>query len=612
MAFEVYMINKVKDMIFYNLKELIIFQLVFKVTSFLIFMPLFLNLFNIIMKVTGYNYLTLENITGFIVNPLVIILLIMLILFMMMFNFFDLSTIIVLLDASYQKKAVDIKEALGISLKKSLQVFKINNLPLAFMLLFLIPFLNIGIASGFVSSISVPEFVMDYINNNILFKIIFWLIFSGLLIILLRWLYAIHYYVLENNNFRQARAKSIKLNAKNRLLDLIKMIVVQLIIFLLYIIFLFLGIAIIYLIYLSLKKIVVVSSIFITIIGIFLGLSLVIVALLSTPISYACMSALFYQNKIKSGEKIKHIQFNKIKKITISTVRWRRFKTSLVLCSVLTGSVFTYGLVTGRYNFNIEYIKKQEITAHRGSSIKYPENTMLAFIGALNEQANWIELDVQQTKDDVLVVSHDNNLKRTTGKDINITDVNYDEIKEIDVGSYLNSNYPISYIPRLEDVIKWASSNNMKVNIELKPNGMENDLEEKVIALIKKYNFEDNCVVASGKYEVLEKVKEIDDDIKTAYVMSFFYGDIIKLDKVDVFSIEASSINNELVKKIHNNGKEIYAWTVNNSDSINKMLELNVDNIITDDVELAYRLLFKSRSSNLVFVYIKYVEKVFR
>lgn len=612
MAFEVYMINKVKDMIFYNLKELIIFQLVFKVTSFLIFMPLFLNLFNIIMKVTGYNYLTLENIIGFIINPLVIILLIMLILFMMMFNFFDLSTIIVLLDASYQKKAVDIKEALGISLKKSLQVFKINNLPLAFMLLFLIPFLNIGIASGFVSSISVPEFIMDYINNNILFKIIFWLIFSGLLIILLRWLYAIHYYVLENNNFRQARAKSIKLNAKNRLLDLIKMIVVQLIIFLLYIIFLFLGIAIIYLIYLSLKKIVVVSSIFITIIGIFLGLSLVIVALLSTPISYACMSALFYQNKIKSGEKIKHIQFNKIKKITISTVRWRRFKTSLVLCSVLTGSVFTYGLVTGRYNFNIEYIKKQEITAHRGSSIKYPENTMLAFVGALNEQANWIELDVQETKDDVLVVSHDNNLKRTTGKDINITDMNYDEIKEIDVGSYLNSNYPISYIPRLEDVIKWASSNNMKVNIELKPNGMENDLEEKVIALIKKYNFEDNCVVASGKYEVLEKVKEIDDDIKTAYVMSFFYGDIIKLDKVDVFSIEASSINNELVKKIHNNGKEIYAWTVNNSDSINKMLELNVDNIITDDVELAYRLLFKSRSSNLVFVYIKYVEKVFR
>lgn len=612
MAFEVYMINKVKDMIFYNLKELIIFQLVFKVTSFLIFMPLFLNLFNIIMKVTGYNYLTLENIIGFIINPLVIILLIMLILFMMMFNFFDLSTIIVLLDASYQKKAVDIKEALGISLKKSLQVFKINNLPLAFMLLFLIPFLNIGIASGFVSSISVPEFIMDYINNNILFKIIFWLIFSGLLIILLRWLYAIHYYVLENNNFRQVRAKSIKLNTKNRLLDLIKMIVVQLIIFLLYIIFLFLGIAIIYLIYLSLKKIVVVSSIFITIIGIFLGLSLVIVALLSTPISYACMSALFYQNKIKSGEKIKHIQFNKIKKITISTVRWRRFKTSLVLCSILTGSVFTYGLVTGRYNFNIEYIKKQEITAHRGSSIKYPENTMLAFVGALNEQANWIELDVQETKDDVLVVSHDNNLKRTTGKDIKITDMNYDEIKEIDVGSYLNSNYPISYIPRLEDVIKWASSNNMKVNIELKPNGMENDLEEKVIALIKKYNFEDNCVVASGKYEVLEKVKEIDDDIKTAYVMSFFYGDIIKLDKVDVFSIEASSINNELVKKIHNNGKEIYAWTVNNSDSINKMLELNVDNIITDDVELAYRLLFKSRSSNLVFVYIKYVEKVFR
>ena len=91
------MINKVKDMIFYNLKELIIFQLVFKVTSFLIFMPLFLNLFNIIMKITGYEYLTLENILSFISNPIVIIMVILLILFMLVYTFFDLSTIIVTL-----------------------------------------------------------------------------------------------------------------------------------------------------------------------------------------------------------------------------------------------------------------------------------------------------------------------------------------------------------------------------------------------------------------------------------------------------------------------------------------------------------------------------------
>ena len=76
------MINKIKNMLFYNFKELVTFQIVFKVTSFLIFAPLFLNFFNIIMKITGYEYLTFENLFNFVTNPLVILMLVLLILFM--------------------------------------------------------------------------------------------------------------------------------------------------------------------------------------------------------------------------------------------------------------------------------------------------------------------------------------------------------------------------------------------------------------------------------------------------------------------------------------------------------------------------------------------------
>ena len=119
-------------------------------------------------------------------------------------------------------------------------------------------------------------------------------------------------------------------------------------------------------------------------------------------------------------------------------------------------------------------------------------------------------------------------------------------------------------------------------------------------------------VLTSSKYNVLEEVKEIDNKITTGYIMSFAYGDILKLDKADNFSIETSSISKELVKNLHNNGKEVYAWTVNNKDSINKMLDLNVDNIITDDVDLARKLLFESKSSNLIFLYLKWIEEIFR
>lgn len=602
------MINKIKNMLFYNFKELVTFQTVFKVTSFLIFAPLFLNFFNIIMKITGYEYLTFENLFNFVTNPLVILMLVLLILFMMVYTFFDLSTIIIILDASYQKKKIDIKEVLTISVRKSVEVFKFKNIVLAFMILFLIPFLNIGIVSGFVSSIKIPEFIMDYINNNLLFMVIFWIGFGLLTILLLRWLYAVFYYVLENCDFKEARKRSINLSKHSRFRDLVKLVAIQGIVYALYIIFLLIGIALIYLFYKLLSKVMIIGSIFITIIGIFLALSLIIFAALSMPLSYAVISIMFYRHKEKNNENIKHINFNKRKKVVITTKKWQHFKVSLAIIAIAAGSVFTYGVATNKYNFNIEYIKNTEITAHRGDSLNYPENTLLAFTSALDKNADWVELDVQLTKDKQIVVSHDANLKRIAGIDKNIYDLTYDELQQIEI----SKNYPNVRIPLLSEVFKWGILNNISFNVELKPYDNETFLVEKTIELILKYHLEDRVILTSAKYSILEDVKATNNKISTAYIMSLAYGDISKLDKADNFSIEASSISKELVKKLHNQGKEVYAWTVNTRDSINKMLDLNVDNIITDDVDLARKLLFESKSSNLVFVYLKMIEEIFR
>lgn len=604
------MINKIKNMLIYNFKELVIFQIVFKITSFLIFAPLFLNIFNIIMKITGYEYLTFENMVGFILNPLVEFMLILLILFMMVYTFFDLSTAIIILDASYQEKKIDIKEVLTISTRKSLEVFKAKNIALAFMILFLIPFLNIGIASGFISSIKIPEFIMDYINNNLLFMFIFWLIFGLLTVILLRWLYAIHYYILENCDFKEARKRSINLIKGSRIKDLSKLIVVQGIVYGIYLIFLFIGIALIYFIYKLLQKIMIIGSVFITIIGIFLALSLIIFAALSMPLSYAVISIMFYRHKEKNQELIKHINFNKQRRVIITTKKWQHIKATLIVVVVITGSIFTYNVATNRYNFNIEYIKNTEITAHRGDSLNYPENTILAFDSAVNKNADWIELDVQLTKDKEIVVCHDANLKRVAGVDKNIYDLSYEELSQINIKN--NNDDTNVKIPLLGDVFRWGLFNNVSFNVELKPYDDDLTLVKKVIELVKKYYLEDRVTLSSNKYSILEEIKNVDDEVSTAYIMSLAYGDISKLDKADNFSIEASSINKDLVKKLHNDGKEVFAWTVNARDSINKMLDLNVDNIITDDVEYAKKLLFESKSSNLVFVYLKMIEEIFK
>ncbi len=112
-------------------------------------------------------------------------------------------------------------------------------------------------------------------------------------------------------------------------------------------------------------------------------------------------------------------------------------------------------------------------------------------------------------------------------------------------------------------------------------------------------------------YEVLERVKEYDKNIETVYVMSLAYGDIAPLEAADNFSIEATSVTKKLVKRIHKKGKKLYAWTVNTEENIRKMIELNVDNIITDDVTLSKEIIDSSKNTNLIDKYVRFVERIF-
>ena len=95
------------------------------------------------------------------------------------------------------------------------------------------------------------------------------------------------------------------------------------------------------------------------------------------------------------------------------------------------------------------------------------------------------------------------------------------------------------------------------------------------------------------------------------YVTALAYGDVTRLDAADYFSVEASSITNSMISKVHNEGKQIYAWTVNTDESINKMIELNVDNIITDDPTLAKNLIYSSKSSNIIAIIVKGIDRLF-
>ena len=135
-------IKETCKMLRYNLKTIVGFELFFKLLSILFFTPLFVHLFDFIMKARGFTYLTLENMLDFFLHPITIFLLIFLLGLITVYTLFDIITIIIILDYSYQKKKISMTNAIRFSLEKCKNSVHLKNSGFVLLILFLIPFLN--------------------------------------------------------------------------------------------------------------------------------------------------------------------------------------------------------------------------------------------------------------------------------------------------------------------------------------------------------------------------------------------------------------------------------------------------------------------------------------
>ena len=251
-----------------------------------------------------------------------------------------------------------------------------------------------------------------------------------------------------------------------------------------------------------------------------------------------------------------------------------------------------------RWSMNTEYGFPM-IMAHRGFSEMAPENTIPAFQMCIDEDFSAAELDVQMLKDGTIIVMHDDNLKRTTGIDKNVWEVTYDEIKDLDNGSFFDERYEGTRIPTLDEVIKLAGSGKDKLylNIEIKRNGHDDGIAEKVIQIIEDNNYMNNCDITSQDYSTLEEVRAINPYVLTAYTSVIGIGDIETLEAADIISIQETFATYENIERIHRAGKRVFVWTINELDTMEKLVNLNVDAILTNNPTLCKAVIDDYRSN---------------
>lgn len=574
-------------------KTLVIFELIYKMLAVAVFYPLFLLLFNLSLKAAGIKYLTNGYILRYFTNPFTILMIILIVLLIAVYNFFEKCCMSVVIEAGLIGKRLEVLNVFCAGGRNFHEKFKVQNFSMLLYEIFLFPFSNIIILGLVMTNLTLPEFITRAFGSKNMMYLVVLLVCFVLFIFAIRGIFTPDYLIYGSENIRDAYKRSASLLKRRTLRTIILMLFWNVMV-----------LAVVGVLFLIISLIVIVGSrllnftragvaIYLTVIKGFKNTITLILVLISAPVSYMAITSMFFRYRKELG-RMWRVSANTQRAIDepVKVKRWEKICTAgaAAVSGVLICVYIFMGVAKNPFG-RVELLNVPDISAHRGSSMTAPENTMASFKQALYDLADYVELDVHLTSDNVVVVMHDSNLKRTTGLNKSIWQVSYDKIRELDAGSWFSSEYEGEPVPTLEEVIREIGPL-VKLNIEIKYNKKESGLTEAVVDIIERSHFEDRCVVTSSDYSVLADVKKLNSDIQTGYVLSAAYGAYYSIGYVDVISINYTYVNKALVDAVHRNGKEIYVWTVNSPSLVKALANMGVDNIITDDPVMARKAVY--------------------
>lgn len=233
-----------------------------------------------------------------------------------------------------------------------------------------------------------------------------------------------------------------------------------------------------------------------------------------------------------------------------------------------------------------------KILAHRGANHYAPQNTMPAFLKAIELGADGVENDVHLTKDGVLVICHNYDIDQTSNGTGFISDYTLKELKKFDFGSYFSEDFAGTQIPTLDEFLDIAGGFEI-INIELKsPKQAGTDIIRKTIEAVKSFNLFDRLIISSFDDRLLVEAKEIDKNVKTGLLyepssekIEAILDDTVGFAKsigADALHPFVGYVDEDYIEEAHEAGLIVNPWTVNLEKACKKLSEWGCDGIITD------------------------------
>lgn len=564
-----------------NIKKFLKYQIITRGLLSIIIIPIYGLLSGYLIQKDGSVVFTNGDILKFMLTPSGAIFLLFLFLIVVLEIIIEIGGYITIsskIEANYKESSY--WEILKYNIRLLPRMLSVGGIIILLYVIFMAPMSGVGFKLSFLKGFDMPNFIMSEIDQNTLYTIIYSIGIILLIYVSLKFIFTFNYMIINNMKANEAIKASSKLFKENRKTVLKELAVMLIVTALISSIVLFIWLTLIVKIsgqlnldgYLS--RIIMIALLQIQNFGI------LIISILLVPFECYYVTKLFYKlidpkdiEYPKIAEKTKKSMLDNIlhKKKTLIAIAL----TALLLYSMTMG-IFTREIIG--YNNHIK------IYGHRGYGVGTPENSISAIKKSIDNNIDYIEIDVQRTKDRKYVLNHDKTFERVSYEKpyfINkkVSDLNYSQIETLDIGRRVSQRYAGEKVPRIEEVLD-VCKNKIKINLELKE-GIDHETIDDLMELVRKKGMKKQVFFTSLNIRDIEYIENKDSTFDTGLIYFIKLGNYGSVD-ADYMIMEEREATDSNIKKLHKKGKKVIVWTVNTQESIDKFSKMDVDGIITD------------------------------
>ena len=566
--------------------------LVYKALTYLLFLPAMNGIWSLTLRCSPVNYLTNNNAHQIFTSPTILGGIVLIVLLAAFWNLYGFSILLHGFALARRGEKLHPVSLFVRSLGDIRHVLLPKNWPILLYCALLIPFTDVFVTYNYISQLAVPEYLLGLVRAKPLYLVLFLLILGAAFLFTLFWVLVLPLFTLERKSLWEAVQESAA-HVRAQLPRLAGVLLQWDLSALIRSVLVFFG-----------------ASLLVYSVAALIGLRSTRAMLLLARALYLLEIPFFgflLDCKVTTAQcTIIAFLYDCCRDCPPEALPegkphrfggWPLLTAAVAGVTLVTGlmAVYLYALPQDDALLTAVGGVTPLVTFHRGDCTVAPENTLPAFRSAILKGGDRIELDVQMTSDGVVVVTHDSNLKRCTGKNAKVYDLTYAEVAQLDAGRWFSSRFADTRIPTLEQVLQLCRGR-IGLNVEIKPSAATPALEAETVRLLREYGFDSsNCVITSQSYETLHKVKALAPEYPTGYILALGVGNYYDLPDADFFSVETTFITSGMVNAVHLRGKTVSAWTIDREKVATHMLELGVDDLITDKPDMVQDLLARNQ-----------------